>query len=323
MKPHRQAGAALLLAMLTVTLVASFAAAALWQQWRSVEVETADRTRVQAGWILTGALDWARLILREDFNSDRTDYLSEPWAVPLKEARLSTFLAADQNNNMDAAANDADNVFLSGEITDQQAKLNLACLVQASSINATWLETFRRLFDVLGLPQTQLVKLSENLRFAGDISIDNRNASAAPLMPQRIEQLAWLGVPNDVITALAPYVTILPSSSTQVNLNTAPAEVIYAVGRDLSLADAKNLVAAREQQHFRAVADATALVPAAKFDLNAASISTQYFEVRGRLRMEDVVIEEHSLVQRNGTLVRTVQRERTAFQGMPADTGSR
>ena len=31
----RQRGAALLTAMLTVTLVATFAAAALWQQWRA------------------------------------------------------------------------------------------------------------------------------------------------------------------------------------------------------------------------------------------------------------------------------------------------
>jgi general secretion pathway protein K len=322
MKLHRrQAGAALLVAMLTVTLVASFAAAALWRQWRSVEIETADRSRVQAGWILTGALDWARLILREDFNSDRTDYLSEPWAVPLKEARLSTFLAADQNNTMDAAASDADDVFLSGEITDQQAKLNLGCLVQASSINQNWMQTFSRLFDVLGLPQTELAKMAENLRFAGDISVDNRNASQAPLMPQRIEQLAWLGVPNDVIVALAPYVTILPSASSRVNLNTAPAEVIYAVGRDLSLADAKTLVAAREQQHFRAITDTAKIVPAAKFDATAASIDTNFFEVRGRLRMEgDVVVEERSLVQRNGRSVLTLQRERTAFQGVPATT---
>ncbi|TNF54025.1 MAG: general secretion pathway protein GspK, partial [Burkholderiales bacterium] len=34
----RQKGAALLLAMLTVTLVASLAAAALWQQWRATEI---------------------------------------------------------------------------------------------------------------------------------------------------------------------------------------------------------------------------------------------------------------------------------------------
>src|SRR5262249_50843489 len=79
----RQHGAALLAAMLTVTLVATFAAAALWQQWRSVEIESADRQRVQSTWILTGALDWARLILRED--RDRADYLSEPWAIPLEE----------------------------------------------------------------------------------------------------------------------------------------------------------------------------------------------------------------------------------------------
>ncbi|HVR51394.1 MAG TPA: type II secretion system minor pseudopilin GspK, partial [Pseudorhodoferax sp.] len=44
-KRHTQRGAALLLAMLTVTLVATFAAAALWQQWRAVEVEQAERAR--------------------------------------------------------------------------------------------------------------------------------------------------------------------------------------------------------------------------------------------------------------------------------------
>ena len=62
----RQGGAALLAAMLTVTLVATFAATALWQQWRSVEVEAAERTRIQSAWILIGALDWSRLILSED-----------------------------------------------------------------------------------------------------------------------------------------------------------------------------------------------------------------------------------------------------------------
>src|SRR4029079_17079505 len=82
-------GAALLMAMLTVTLVATFAAAALWQQWRSIEVEAAERSRVQSAWILPGALDWARLVLREDVKSGGADHLGEPWAVPLQEARLS------------------------------------------------------------------------------------------------------------------------------------------------------------------------------------------------------------------------------------------
>ena len=307
-----QSGAALLAAMLTVTLVATFAAGAMWQQWRSVEVESADRSRVQSAWILNGALDWARLILREDFNADRTDHLAEPWAVPLQEARLSTFLAADPSNNADTTG--ADNVFLSGEISDLQARMNVATLVQAGSVQTKSLENFQRLFDILGLPQEQLARMAENLRLASDISVGNRNATRAPLMPQRLEQLAWLGVPPETIAALGPYATVLPSASTKVNINTASAEVLYAVGRNLSLADAKRMVVERERQHFRNVADATKLVQGAMFDLTQASVDTQYFEVRGRLRLEQVVIEERSVVQRIGPTVRTLQRERGAFE---------
>jgi general secretion pathway protein K len=267
---------------------------------------------VQSAWILNGALDWARLILREDFNADRTDHLAEPWAVPLQEARLSTFLAADPSNNADTTG--ADNVFLSGEISDLQARMNIATLVQAGSVQTKSLENFQRLFDILGLPQDQLTRMAENLRLASDISVVNRNATIAPLMPQRLEQLAWLGVPPETIAALGPYATVLPSASTKVNINTASAEVLYAIGRNLSLADAKRLAVERERQHFRNVADAAKLVQGATFDLTQASVDTQYFEVRGRLRLEQVVIEERSVVQRIGPTVRTLQRERGAFE---------
>ena len=95
----QQAGAALLTAMIIVTLVATLAASMVWQQWRAVQVEAAERARTQSAWILAGALDWARLILREDARSGGADHLGEPWAVPLAEARLSTFLAADRQQH--------------------------------------------------------------------------------------------------------------------------------------------------------------------------------------------------------------------------------
>ncbi len=106
MMKKAQQGAALLLAMLTVTLVATFAAASMWQQWRAVEVEAAERGRAQSAWILVGALDFSRLILREDARSGgNVDHLAEPWAVPLQESRLSTFLAAENNvSQVDDAA---------------------------------------------------------------------------------------------------------------------------------------------------------------------------------------------------------------------------
>lgn len=73
--------------------------AAKYSQSASV---AAERARVQSAWILIGALDWSRLILYEDLRSgsnsylDSNDHLAEPWAVPLEEARLSSFLAADR-----------------------------------------------------------------------------------------------------------------------------------------------------------------------------------------------------------------------------------
>jgi hypothetical protein len=44
-----QSGAALLMAMITVALVAILAAGALWRQWRGVEVERAERARSPTG----------------------------------------------------------------------------------------------------------------------------------------------------------------------------------------------------------------------------------------------------------------------------------
>ena len=294
--------------MLTVALVATFAAAALWQQWRSVEIESAERTRVQSAWILTGALDWSRLILREDRRSGGVDHLGEPWAVPLQEARLSTFLAADSSNNADTDGADA--VFLSGDITDLQSLLNVQNLFKASSVDPQGLQSFQRLFEVLGLPQGELNRLAENFRFASDISVDNRSANRAPLVPARVDQLVWLGLSPATVAALKPYVTLLPASTT-VNLNTAPAEVIYAALRGVSLADAQRLVAARASQPFRKTEDALALLPASAGGKDNVGYATNFFEVRGRIRLNDVVVEERSLVQRapNGE-VKALQRER-------------
>lgn len=306
----RQTGAAILLAMLTVTLVATFAAAAMWQQWRNVEVETAERARVQSGWVLTGALDWARLILREDARSGGVDHLAEPWSVPLQEARLSTFLATDKSGTTDPGS-DTENTFLSGQIIDLQSLLNVNNLLESGRISEPGLRSFQRLFELLSLPPAQLATFAENLRFASDISVGNLSAAQAPLMPLRVEQLVWLGLPLQTVAALQPYITVLPAR-TPVNLNTADAEVIYASVRSLSLADAQRLVAGRESAHFRSVSDASKLLPGHEqaFTEGTVGVASRFFEVHGRLRLDKTIIEERSLLQREGLEVRTLQRER-------------
>ena len=60
-----------------------------------------------------------------------------------------------------------------------------------------------KLFDSLGLEPAELLRVAENLRFALDTSPDNRNASLAPLLPQRYEQLTWLGLSPVSLQVLA------------------------------------------------------------------------------------------------------------------------
>jgi general secretion pathway protein K len=304
----RHRGAALLAAMLTVALVATFAAAALWQQWRSIEVESAERARVQAGWVLTGGLDWARLLLQEDAKGSKIDHLGEPWAVPLQEARLSSFLAADRNTSTsfdnDPGVMDA---FLSGQIVDLQSMMNVANLVGSDGkVPVDWLASFTRLFETLGLPQSQLEKLAENLRFAMDRSAANGSSPLAPLMPQRVDQLVWLGLPESTVAALKPYVTMLPdpsASPTPINLNTASAEVISACLPGVGMAEAQRLVAVRASAPFNSPEDARAAIGADKDAFTGGTshvgVATGWFEVRSRLRLDKLMVVEHSIVQRD------------------------
>lgn len=306
---HPQAGAALLAALLTVTLVASMATAALWRQWRNVEVESAERMHLQAQWVLTGALDWARLILREDARAGGADHLAEPWAVPLEEARLSTFLAADNNGN----ANEADSatqVFLSGYITDLQARMNVTNLVDGTKVSEPALQAFGKLFEALGLPREELTLLSNNLLLAQD---SNADKAGALLPPQRIENLAWLGLSAHTLAALRPYITLLPQR-TPININTASATVLYASVPQLDMARAQQLVNARQLNHFKMLDDANQIVggPTALLSDALHSVSSRYFEIQGRQRQEQSVVEDRSIVQRDGLEVKTLWRTHEA-----------
>ncbi|WP_198086373.1 type II secretion system minor pseudopilin GspK [Variovorax sp. E3] len=315
-----QSGAALLAAMLTVMLVATFAAAALWQQWRAAEVEGAERARVQAAWVLIGALDWSRLILAEDGRAGGPDHLGEPWAVPLEEARLTSFLSADKNVSSDNLEGLPD-AFLSGRIVDAQSKLNVLSLVDNGKPLPAGVATFTRLFNLLGLPVSELNQMTAGLVAAlangtgtgTGTDGGGGDAGGAPLLPQEVSQLVWLGLSPSTAKALEPYVTILPTRTT-LNINTASAEAISASMESLSIANARQLVERRARSFFKDLAAANAALPSGGAPFNAAQhgVGTQYFEVYGKLRLDRTWVEEHSLLQRNGVTVTTVWRTRGA-----------
>ena len=112
---------------------------------------------------------------------------------------------------------------------------------------------------------------------------------------------------------IAPYITLLPVR-TPVNVNTAPKEVLAAVIPGLDLASAERLVQARQRDPFRNLQQVQALLPqsTATTALSASSLNVVsiYFEIQGRLRLLDRVIEERALVVRRNLDILPVRRER-------------
>jgi general secretion pathway protein K len=306
-----QRGAALLMAMIIVTLIATLAVSMVWQQWRAVQVETAERSRSQSAWMLSGALDWSRIILKEDAKSGGSDNLGEPWAVPLEEARLSTFLAADKDNT-----DDAPEAFLSGGITDLQARFNLTNLVDNGKRSEPDVLALRRLCERANVAVTVADNLANGLLLATP-PVPGASAptgtATAPLLPKRFDQLVWLGVDPAALARLEPYITILPTR-TPINANTASKEVLAAVIPGVDLGTAERLVQVRLRTPFKTPADIKSQLPGTAPDLNPAQVgvNTSFFEVRGRLRLTDQVLEQRSVVERRGTTVTPLSRERVS-----------
>ena len=312
-------GAALLIAMLIVTLIATLASAMVWQQWRAVQVEAAERARVQSAWILSGALDWARLILREDARSGGADHLGEPWATPLAEARLSSFLAADKGNT-----DDAPEAFLSGSITDAQSHYNLRNLVEAGQVVAVEQAALQRLFESIAVAPGVAARIATGLANAlgasapsaktGTSASTDSADTGAPLLPQSVAQLTWLGVDEATVRLIAPYVVLLPVRTT-VNINTAPAQVLAAVIDKLDAGGAERLVQARLRSPFDTLEKAQPLLGSGiVLDAQRVGVSSSYFELRGRLRLADKVLEERSLVERRGLEIIPLQRQRESLR---------
>ncbi len=317
MKPPAERGAALLLAMIIVALVATITAGMVWQQNRAVQVEAAERARTQAAWVLHGALDWARLILREDqrANQQRTqpyDSLDEPWATPLEEARLSTFLAADKDNNADGGPE----AFISGAIADAQARFNLRGLVDAAGkADPVQVAALQRLCDLVGAPGDAAKAIAKAMGDAHllQASAGTAGAADAPLAAQRLSDLAWAGVAPATLALLEPVAVMLPVA-TPVNLNTASRAVLVAAIDGIDPGSAERLVQARQRKAFVTPDEALSLLsPPPALDPLRVSVTTSYFEVAGRLRLEERVVEERSLLVRRNNRVDVLRRERRSF----------
>lgn len=305
-----QRGAALILAMVLLAFVATLAYGMVWQQWHSLEMEASWRARTKVAWILNGALDWARVVLREDARQSdpagTVTSLHARWARPLSDLGLG----AVQWDGGDRSAGDIRLEPIAGVITDGQAKYNLRNLSADGVITANEIALLERLCSAGGLSATVAQRLG-----AGLIAAQLRASAGAPLQPTRIDDLLWLGLTAAEVDQLRPLATILPVP-TKLNINTATAPVLAAVIKGVNLDLADTIVRTRLHQPFDNLDSARAALPGLEevSDLELTT-SSDFFEIRWRMRLEERLFEEVALLQRRGLEVNVVHR--SGVRGVP------
>ena len=317
MRCHRtQRGAALLVAMVVLTLVSTLAAGMVWQQARATEVEAAERTRAQAGWILTGAVDLGRVLLRQDGRTPGVDDKTELWAkAELKSASLSSLLAQDRNNNVEGAPE----AYLSGSIRDAQERYNLRNLVDPATnkVVEAELAALLRLCETAAVAPETCQTLAAGLQAAWQAERPGEGEpdAAAVVAPRTLEQLVWLGLDADTVKRLRPYVELLPEP-TPLNINTASAEVLAGVIAGLDLASAKRIEGRRPR--YRTLQDAQGDIQGeGALDPKRLSVNSNHFEISGQLRMDGRDLAERVLVRRQNREIVPLARWREALPAQP------
>lgn len=310
---RRQRGAAVVTALLVVTLAVVVVSGMLWRQQVQIRSIENQRLLAQASWIERAAVDWARLILRDDQRRTSVDQLGEPWAVPIAETRLSDFLGAGLRTDQEGETS-----FLSGRILDAQARFNLSNLVlwtasesqgRIATIDAPSLAIYRRLLQTLGLNASLAEPTARYLVSAAGASNGGSSDSQRGLRaPDDVNDLLAIpGYTPEIVAALAPFVDVLPER-TLVNANTAEAEVLAAVIDKLPLDRAREVVRQRDRAYFNNIGDLQTqlrtLAPQA--DPNAATstldVRTHYFLIYGLIRHERASRMQVSLVYRGEAL---------------------
>lgn len=301
--PRNQRGVAIVTALLLAALAITLVMSLFGQQNVQVRSIENQRYQLQKAWVMRGALDWARLILREDAKVNRVDYIGEPWSVPLEETRLDDYV-----DNGRSAEDDTD-ATISGFIIDAQSRLNLTNLSAGGLIDQPTLLAYQKLLSAQGMDAGLALKTaqmvastqSQSAQFNPDGSVGAAAVNAKILALTQVDDLLAIpGYTPAAIVKLRELVVFLPVA-TSININTASAQVISARIAGISLSDAQQIVTSRDQAYFRDLTDLGGRWDNTKGKLPDATVintQTNYFIVHGHVRLGRSVSDQDALIER-------------------------
>jgi len=237
-KSEAPKGAAVVTALVILALVVSLGASISWLGQTAILRAENQRDGGQAALMAEALVDYARWVLDSDqrgaFGQDaQMDHLLEPWARPLAETRVLDLFGERVSDNQRRALQRA---WISGAITDEQARFNVGNLIVGGQVDEHALTRLRSLLSRCGLDDDSVRRLSAALIDAARRThVDDRARAAMDVIERGA---VWARFHRDVLPSLlsnsehresvAAVLTMLPLR-TPVNVNTASTHVLQAM----------------------------------------------------------------------------------------------
>jgi general secretion pathway protein K len=293
--PRRYRGTAVIMAILTVALMATLAASVVTNYGAKVMSLTGRHDQNQARWLARGAVDWARNVLSNDARTTATDHTGETWATKVP-------------------ATPVDNGEVSGEVEDLSGRFDLNSVVTNGAADSGNRAAYVRLLKMSGVDDDTAFELADRLvawivrpNPDGAKTSLASTSSALQGLPQRprqtplvdVDELSLIeGYDAEVVANLSGMVAAFPSPA-PLNLNTVSAEVLAALMPDLGITATRVIVADRQRAPFKDVNDFVARSRRSPYaPKTGLAVVSRYFLVSGRARYGDATTRMLVLLDR-------------------------
>ncbi len=330
-KPLKKSTGIALVTVLLIVAIATIAAVSISARLQVDIRRTENLIHSDQAWLHMLAVEsWAKGRLFEDAKGvKKVDHLGEDWNNPMESSSV-------------------EGGFVTGDIVDQQGLFNLNSLIDQQTQQQAQQQTQQQ---VNLLNKARFIRLLENLDLNPDLantvidwldkndmrsgvggaedstyqSLSPPYSTANRPMAHRSELLLINGFTLAYYKKLAPFVTalpVMPSVSEDININTAPKEVLESVliaitGQKISSMtpqDIDALIVKRESDPFEDQAEINGYLPAAAVvSRNGLGVESHYFRVHSSVTVGKAKVGVASLLHRkqtNGVDIVVLQRMR-------------
>ena len=281
-------GIALISALILIAIATSITTFIFKNQQSKINEINLQRINLQATQIYEGAVDWIKLILDEDLKFSETDTLDEPWTLKLEKIDIKNFTEDI------SLQKEFSNAHINGYLIDAERIFNITNLILGDSKRKKFYKKgFENLLNEFSdLEQSQIEKVLLNIE-AFSVNSDKFNFNA-----QKEDLINISKIDSTNFAKIHQLIIFLPVTSKN-NINTMDQLMIKNLC-SIDQPDVEQIIRARIVSPFKNKRDLSKRVNSIQGNdcVNFLKVSSNYFIVHGLVKIDKVIFNGSSLLDR-------------------------